>query len=139
MKDFIKKFNYVFMFAVMALCAVSFASCSDDDDDEPNPDVDQVVVGTYGFSHSGDGWSESATVKLNKNGKFDVQITNWYEEEGTEKGSKSGTFTAKNGTLTFNVTKDNWDDEDDVPYTVTGSYSSDGKTITIDGDVLTRK
>lgn len=132
MKKMMKKWGAALTLAVLAVCAMTLVSCGDDfDPDEVIEGVDPVVVGQYRTAYSEEDESVTATFSLKSNGTFTGEGEVVNNKFGKYTISLSGTYTAEEGYIVFTITKTTEEDEK-VPYTRTGTYSSDGKYIVVD-------
>ena len=103
-----KQVKFIFILAAMVALSVGFSSCRDDDD---NP-----LVGTsWAFTESGDGWSETITIRFTTNTRGAI----------TESVTESGVTISESIPFTYTF--------DDPAVAIT--FSEDGVSITLHGTV----
>ncbi len=124
-----KKKNYYwsFMIAVaMTVMSVGFASCGDDDD-EPGSGSNSALVGTWAQYHKGGATAWYIGLKLEKNGS--AYYTEWDTKNSPNWGTP-GKWNAAGDKLSIS------DPNGNVVYTSYYAISEDGKTLSLNGDLV---
>ena len=117
-----KQVKFIFILAAMVALSVGFSSCRSDDD---NP-----LVGTsWAFTDSGDGWSETVTIRFvtNTSGTITESVT---ESGVTISESLPMTYTFDDPAVAITFT------EDGVSITLHGTVSGTRLTLTAFGETV---
>ena len=137
-----KTFRLWGMAMVAVLLSAGFAACdNDDDDDYFNPvgfdRIDDALLGTWQYTSSGNGWSDTETITFYSDGTYyetDVETDGRGTESSWEKGRWNTNVTSNQ--VKFTITDSS--DRSDIGDVDVESYVVSADVLTLDRKNYTR-